>query len=44
MLGHNPNAYEVSAWLEFEARSKERPQLLADGRGNRATKSVSGLN
>ena len=47
MLERNPNAYEVSAQIEVEARSEERPQLLAaaaDGRGSRATKSVSGLN
>ena len=47
LLGRNPNAYEVSARLEVEARSEGHPQLLAaaaDGHEKRATKSVSGLN
>jgi hypothetical protein len=47
LLGRNPNAYEVSARLEVEARSEEHPQWLAaaaDGHEKRATKSVSGLN
>ena len=35
LLRRNPNAHEVSARLEIEARSEDRPQLLAaaaDGR------------
>ena len=47
LLGRNPNAYEVSARLEVEARNEEHPQFLAaaaDGREKRTTKSVSGLN
>ena len=45
MLERYPNACEVSAQLEVEARSGELPQLLAaNAREKRAMSSVSGLN